>query len=82
MDALHLRTPFIRYGQPVANHDALDHEHPVSVEDLAGRIHLVPVPLDFDLTRFQRACEGARQSAAGRGYDVVERGGMWRVVVG
>ena len=59
--------------------DALDDEHPILDLDLADRLDLVALRIDFDLTRFQRAGEGAGQSAAGRGHDVVERGCVRRV---
>jgi hypothetical protein len=45
----------------------------VVLVDLADRLDLVLVLLELDLTRFQRAGEGAGQSPAGRGDDVVER---------
>jgi hypothetical protein len=40
---------------------------------LADRLDLELLGIDVDLTRFQRAGEGARQSPAGGRDDVVER---------
>jgi hypothetical protein len=48
--------------------DPPDHQHLVLGLDLADSLDLEPVTLDFDLTRFQRAGERARQSAAGCGH--------------
>jgi hypothetical protein len=67
-----------RYRQPVVNCDPLNHEHAVTVVYLADRLDLVPLGIDFDLTRLQRAGESACQSAARRGDDVVERRGVRR----
>jgi hypothetical protein len=68
----------LRYWQPVVNGDPLDHEHAVTVEYLADRLDLVPLRIDFDLTRLQRAGESAGQSAARRGDDIVEHRGVRR----
>jgi hypothetical protein len=73
VDALDLGAPFLRDArEAVTDGDAADDQHAVVVDDLAGRLDLVALPLDVDLTRFQRAGEGAGQSAAGGGNDVVE----------
>jgi hypothetical protein len=60
------------------NRDALDHQHLVLGFDLANRFNLVPLTVHCDLTRFQRAGEGAGQSPASRGDDIVKRGRMRR----
>jgi hypothetical protein len=60
----------------VANVDALDHQDVVLEFDFAGRLALESAFARRDVTRrFQRASEGAGQSAGGGGDDVVERGG-------
>jgi hypothetical protein len=70
------------YGELVADRDPLEHEHAVLVHDLAHRLDLVELRIDLYPTRLQRAREGASQSAAGRGDDVVERRRVGREVVG
>jgi hypothetical protein len=82
VDALDLLAAIRRDGEPVTDLDPLEHQHAVSVEDLAGRFDVVPPGIHFDLTRLQRACERARQSTARRGNHGVERGGVRRIVVG
>jgi hypothetical protein len=79
---LHLLTPVLGHGESVAHRDAPDHEHLVLEHDLADRLDLVALGIDLDVTRFQRAGEGAGQSAAGGSYDVVERGRVRRVLLG
>jgi hypothetical protein len=81
VNALGLLPLLLRYWQPVVNGDPLDHEHAVAVAYLADRLDLVPLRIDFDLTRLQRAGESAGQSAARRGDDVVERRGVRRELV-
>jgi hypothetical protein len=81
VDALGLLALVLRYGQPVVNGDPLNHEHAVAGEYLADRLNLVPLRIDFDLTRLQRAGEGAGQSAARRGDHVVERRGARRELI-
>jgi hypothetical protein len=71
--ALGLLPPLFRDAKAVVDRDSLDHQNVVLGFDLTDRLDLEAVPLDFDLTRFQRTGEGAGQSAAGRGYHVVER---------
>ena len=66
------------HPDPVVDADPLEDQHAVLVLDLAAGLDVVPVLLNFDLTRFQRAGEGAGQSAGGCGYYVVERGRLGR----
>lgn len=68
--------------EPVADVDAFDYEHVILGLDLAGRLDVVAVRIDFDLARLQRAGEGAGQSAAGGGDYVVEGGRVRRIAVG
>ena len=79
--ALRLLTPIRGHRKAVMDHDPLDHEHFVLGLYLANSLHLEPVGVDVNLTRLQRAGEGARQSAAGGGYDVVECRRVWRELV-
>jgi hypothetical protein len=62
--------------------DAPDDEHLVLELDLADRLDVVALRIDLDLTRFQRAGEGAGQSAAGGGHHVVKRRRVGRVLLG
>ncbi len=71
-----------REPEAIADGDALDHEHPVSLEDLTLGCGLELAFFDLDLTRLQRAGKGARQSAPGGSDHVVEGGGRGREVVG
>jgi hypothetical protein len=73
VDALRLLPLLPRNWQPVVNGDPLNQEHAVAVEYVADRLDFVPLRIDFYLTRLQRAGEGAGQSTARRGDDVVER---------
>jgi hypothetical protein len=82
VDALRLLTLLLRHGQAVVGRDPFDHEHAVALEDLADGLDLISLRIDFDLTRFQRAGKGARQSPARGGDHVVQRGGARRKVVG
>jgi len=77
-----VRSSLVGDGEPVVDSDPLDHEHSVVGFDLAGRLDVVALWIDFDLARLQRACERAGQSAAGRRNDVIERRGVWRVLGG
>jgi hypothetical protein len=80
MHALHLFAPIRRHRKPVVGRDALDYEDIVLGLYLADSLHLESVWLNLDLTRLQRAGEGARQSATGGGHDkssVVACGGNW-----
>jgi hypothetical protein len=72
--AFGVRATVLRHRQPVAHRDALQHEHAVAVEHLAGRLDLETLGIDVDLTRLQRAGERAGQSPAGRRYHIVQRG--------
>ena len=61
-----------------ADVDSLDHEHAVLSLDLADRLCGQSSFSGGDLTRLQRASEGAGQSPGGRGDHVVECGRMCR----
>lgn len=77
--SLDLRLVRIRSdAESVANVDAFDHQDAVLEFDLAGRLALESAFASRDVTRFQRASEGAGQSAGGGGDDVVERGRTFR----
>jgi hypothetical protein len=76
--ALGLRALVPGHADPVVHADPLEDQHAVLVLDLAAGLDVVPALLNFDLTRFQRAGKGARQSAGGRGDYVVERGRLGR----
>jgi hypothetical protein len=69
-------------AEPVTNRYPFDHQDAVLRLDLADRIDVVLIWIDFDLTRLQRAGKGAGQSAPGRGDHVVERRGMSRILAG
>jgi hypothetical protein len=56
--------------------NAADHEHFVFGLNLAPDISRQPAVACVDLSRFQRAPEGAGQSAAGGSYDVIECRGV------
>lgn len=58
----------------------LDDEHFALELDLPDRVGAKA--LEGHLTRYQRAPEGTEQSAAGRGYHVVECGGVGLLRVG
>jgi hypothetical protein len=62
-----------RDRQPIVDRDPLDDQNAVLGLDLPDRFDLVLLWIDLDMTRLQRAGERARQSAPGRGDDVVER---------
>jgi hypothetical protein len=73
VDTFHLVAAVLRdAGQAVADGDPPDHQDVVLIKDIADRLYLVGVVLDFDLTRLQRAGERAGQSPAGGRHDVVE----------
>lgn len=83
VNALHLVAAILGdAGQAVADGDPPDHQDVVLVNDIADRLYLVGVMLDFDLTRLQRAGERAGQSPAGGRHDVVERRRVRRKVRG
>ena len=81
MHALGIRPAILRHPEAVANCDAADHQHLVVELDLTDRLDVVALRIDFDLTRLQRAGEGAGQSATGRGDHVIERRGVRRVLL-
>jgi hypothetical protein len=74
--SLDLRAAFLGNRKSIADLDPLDYEHTVLGLDLPDGFDLVTLGIDFDLARFQRASEGAGQSAAGGCHHIVERGGM------
>src|SRR5215216_4920912 len=74
VDPLGLLSPVLGHLEPVADGDAADNQHLVLELDVADRLDVVLLGIDLDLTRFQRAGEGAGQSPAGGGDDVVECG--------
>jgi hypothetical protein len=82
MDSLGLLASVLRDLQPVGHRDALDDEHAIVVHDLADRLGLQAVPIRLNVTRLQRASEGAGQSPARGRDDVVERGGVGRKILG
>ena len=82
MPPLSFLSSFFGDREPVAHVDAFDDQHAVLCLDLANGLHLVALGIDLDLTRLQRAGERASQSAAGCGHYVVQRGGVWWVLLG
>ena len=82
MDPLSFLSAFLRNREPVAHVDALDEQHAVLRLDLANGLDLIALGTDLDLTRLQRAGEGASQSAAGSSHNVVQCGGMGWVLLG
>jgi hypothetical protein len=82
MDALDLVSPLRSDGDPVPHVDAFDQQHPVLDLDLPHRLDFVAFRIDFDLTRLQRAGEGAGQSPPGCRHHVVERGRVRWVILG
>jgi hypothetical protein len=58
----------------VADMNALDHEHVVHGTDFSRRLRNETPVTCRNLTRLQRATEGARQSTSSRRHDVVKRG--------
>jgi len=67
-----LRTPL----QPVAHADALDDQHTVLDFHVALSLGRQPALARVDPARFQRATQGAGQSAGRGGHYVIERGGV------
>jgi hypothetical protein len=65
----------------VADVDPLEDEHAVLDLDFARGLTREPAVGCVDVTRLQRASEGARQSAGGGGDDVVERGRVFGFAV-
>jgi hypothetical protein len=72
VNSLHLRALFLGYRHAVVGRDALDHKHPITLEDLSDGLNVEALAVNFDLTRLQRACERAGQSTACSSDDVVE----------
>ena len=71
--ALHGLTVGIRVKRErVFDVDALDHEHAVFDLDLPGRLACEPTLPRCNVTRLQRAPEGAGQSTGGCSDDIVE----------
>jgi len=68
-------------AESVGDADPLDDEDVVLELDLADRLARQPALARVDSTRLQRAPEGAGQSAAGGGDDVVEGGGVFSLAV-
>jgi hypothetical protein len=82
MDALGLVSLLRSDGESVAHVDAFDQQHPVLGLDLAYGLDFVPLRINLDLTRLQRAGEGAGQSPPGCRHHVVECGRVGWVVLG
>jgi hypothetical protein len=80
--ALHFLAQFWSDGKSIPYVDAFDQQHPVLGLDLPYRLDFVPLRIDFDLTRLQRAGKGAGQSAPGCRHHVVERGRVRWVILG
>jgi hypothetical protein len=83
MNAVHslcVRPSLLGDREPIVDSDSLDHEDAVVGLDLAGRLDLVALGIDLDLTRLQRVGKGAGQSASGRRNDVVKRRGVRRIL--
>lgn len=72
---------FLRDREPVAHVDPFDDQHAVLRLDLANSLDLITLGIDLDLTRLQRAGEGARQSTASSGHYVVQCRGMGWVLL-
>ena len=81
MHPLSFISAFLRDREPVAHVDAFDEQNAVLCLDLANRLDLIALGIDLDLTRLQRAGEGARQSTASSGHNVVQRRGVGRVLL-
>jgi hypothetical protein len=74
VDALDLLAPVVGdAAQPVGHDDALDDQRRVLQNDLADRLDVEVIPVNIDVTRFQRAGKGARQSPARGRDDIVQR---------
>jgi hypothetical protein len=82
MNSLDLLATAVGNPEPIANADAANHENLVLEHNLADCLDLVALRINIDLTRLQRAGEGARQSAAGGGHHVVKGGRVRRVPIG
>jgi hypothetical protein len=74
VDALDLLAPVVGdAAQPVGHDDALDDQRLVLKNDLADRYDAEIIRVNIDVTRFQRAGKGARQSPARGRDDIVQR---------
>jgi hypothetical protein len=82
MYPLDLVSPFRSHAQSIAHADALDDQHPILSLDLPDRLHFVPLRIDFNLTRLQRAGKGAGQSPPSCRHHIVERGRVRWIVLG
>jgi hypothetical protein len=83
LNALDLLVPVIGDpAQPVGHGDALDDQGLVLEHNLADRLDVEVISPDLDVTRFQRAGKGARQSPTRSRDHVVKRGGARRELVG
>ena len=83
MKAVHpfrIRAPVLGYREPILDSDPFDHQDAVVSFDLPGRLDLVPLRIDLDLTRLQRARKRAGKSATGRRDDVVKRRRVRRIL--
>jgi hypothetical protein len=81
VDALGLVSPFRSDGESIAHVDAFDQQHPVLGLNLPHRLDFVAFRIDFDVTRLQRAGEGAGQSPPCCRHHVVERGRVRWVIL-
>lgn len=71
------RVPDQRGGLEAVDHvDATNHQDVLFFADFSGNLGGQSAVRCIYLTRFQRASEGPRQSASGRGHHVVEGGRM------
>jgi hypothetical protein len=82
VDALDVVSTLSGDPEPVADRDSLDHQYAVLCLDLADRLDVVLIGINFDLTRLQRAGKGAGQSASGGSDNVVQRRRVRRVLTG
>jgi len=80
MHALRCFLTVRRQFQPVLDVDTANDEHIILFFDFARGLGHQPAFASRNVTRLQRATKGARQSAGGRGNDVVEGCRMWLVL--
>ena len=80
--ALNLIAAVVRNGEPIVNGDALDDEHLFLEHHVADCLDLIALRIDIDVARFQRAGEGAGQSAASGRHHVIQRRCVRGVLVG
>ena len=76
MDALDRGADIFLSLQREFDVNTADDEYTVFVLYLPAHIRGEPPITRIDLTRLQRATKGSEHSAAGRGNDIVDRGGM------